>query len=66
MILSQQPKKEIVINEIIIMRDLHHKNIVNFIDSYLGMETLWVKQKKKDYSSNDRTWISKFRLLWNL
>lgn len=55
MILSQQPKKEIVINEIIIMRDLHHKNIVNFIDSYLGMETLWVKQKKKDYSSNDRT-----------
>jgi p21-activated kinase 1 len=40
--LDQQPKKDLIINEIIVMKDSHHKNIVNFIDSYLFQNDLWV------------------------
>nr|CAB3264636.1 serine/threonine-protein kinase PAK 1 [Phallusia mammillata] len=40
--LSQQPKKELIINEIIVMRENKHPNIVNYLDSYLKGEELWV------------------------
>lgn len=41
--LSQQPKKDLIINEILVMRENSHKNIVNFKDSYLvGHDELWV------------------------
>lgn len=46
--LSQQPKKELIINEILVMRENKQTNIVNYVDSYLvcGVNTvgdeLWV------------------------
>lgn len=40
--LSQQPKKELIINEILVMRQNKHPNIVNYLDSYLVSEELWV------------------------
>ncbi|ORZ17315.1 kinase-like domain-containing protein [Absidia repens] len=40
--LEQQPKKELIINEILVMKESKHKNIVNFIDSYLFKGDLWV------------------------
>ena len=40
--LEQQPKKDLIINEILVMKDSKHKNIVNFIDSYLRGGDLWV------------------------
>ncbi|KAJ3054500.1 signal transducing kinase of the PAK [Rhizophlyctis rosea] len=40
--LEQQPKKDLIINEILVMRDSKHKNIVNFIDSFLWKGDLWV------------------------
>lgn len=40
--LEQQPKKDLIINEIIVMKDSKHKNIVNFIDSFLHQGDLWV------------------------
>jgi len=40
--LSQQPKKELIINEILVMREHQNPNIVNFLDSYLVAEELWV------------------------
>jgi len=41
--LSQQPKKELIINEIIVMRDNQNANVVNYLDSYLVNEELWVR-----------------------
>ncbi|OAD57584.1 Serine/threonine-protein kinase PAK 1, partial [Eufriesea mexicana] len=40
--LSQQPKKELIINEILVMRENKHPNVVNYLDSYLVGEELWV------------------------
>ena len=40
--LEQQPKKDLIINEILVMKDSKHPNIVNFIDSYLVGGDLWV------------------------
>lgn len=40
--LSLQPKKELIINEILVMRENKHPNIVNYLDSYLVGEELWV------------------------
>ncbi|OCT96365.1 hypothetical protein XELAEV_18014042mg [Xenopus laevis] len=42
MTLQQQPKKELIINEILVMRENKHPNIVNYLDSYLVGEELWV------------------------
>ncbi|XP_026466227.1 serine/threonine-protein kinase PAK 3-like [Ctenocephalides felis] len=40
--LAQQPKKELIINEILVMRENKHPNVVNYLDSYLVSEELWV------------------------
>ena len=40
--LEQQPKKDLIINEILVMKDSKHKNIVNFMDSFLHEGDLWV------------------------
>jgi p21-activated kinase 1 len=40
--LESQPKKDLIINEILVMKESKHKNIVNFIDSFLYRGDLWV------------------------
>ncbi|KAG0280042.1 signal transducing kinase of the PAK [Linnemannia gamsii] len=40
--LEQQPKKDLIINEILVMKESSHKNIVNYIDSFLYNGDLWV------------------------
>ncbi|KAK6538834.1 p21 protein (Cdc42 Rac)-activated kinase [Orbilia ellipsospora] len=40
--LEQQPKKDLIINEILVMRESKHQNIVNFMDSFLVRGDLWV------------------------
>lgn len=43
MILSKQPRKELIVNEILVMKDSKHQNIVNFLEAYLKTEDdLWV------------------------
>ena len=37
--------QELIINEIIVMKEIKHPNIVNFVDSYLvGESELWVSE----------------------
>ncbi|KAF9447646.1 Pkinase-domain-containing protein [Macrolepiota fuliginosa MF-IS2] len=41
--LAHQPRKELIVNEILVMKESQHPNIVNFLESYLVKSTeLWV------------------------
>lgn len=41
--LAAQPRKELIVNEILVMKESQHPNIVNFLESYLLKGTeLWV------------------------
>lgn len=40
--LAAQPKKDLIINEIMVMKEHKHTNVVNYKDSYLIDDELWV------------------------
>ncbi|KAJ2960135.1 hypothetical protein NQZ79_g4521 [Umbelopsis isabellina] len=40
--IASQARKDLIVNEIIIMKEAHHPNIVNFLDSFLVKGDLWV------------------------
>lgn len=42
MIIARQPRLDMIINEINVMKEVSHPNIVNFLDCYLVKESLWV------------------------
>jgi protein-serine/threonine kinase len=41
--LAQQPRKELIVNEIIVMKESHHPNVVNYMEAFLVRSSeLWV------------------------
>lgn len=42
MIISRQPRLDMIINEINVMKEITHVNIVNFIDCFIVKDNLWV------------------------
>ncbi|KAJ3354626.1 Protein kinase [Allomyces javanicus] len=40
--LNSQPRPESIVNEIIVMKESQHANIVNYLDSFLVRQELWV------------------------
>jgi p21-activated kinase 1 len=40
--LYTQPNKELIVNEALVMRALHHENIVHYFDSFLFNNEIWI------------------------
>merc|ERR1712218_318295 len=48
MVIAKQAKKEVLRNEILIMKESHHDNIINFLDAYMVDGEIWVSMEFVD------------------
>ncbi|XP_063246026.1 serine/threonine-protein kinase PAK 3-like [Prinia subflava] len=46
--LGKQPEKELIVNELLVVRDNKHPNIINYLDSYLVKDKLWIIMEYMD------------------
>ncbi len=66
MVVAKQVKKEIIINEIMIMKQSTHSAIVNFVDAFLVDGILWVslphhrtRTRTHDTRTRARVWFER-------
>ena len=43
--LRRQQRRELLFNEVVIMRDYHHPNIISMVDAFLVNDNLWVEME---------------------
>jgi protein-serine/threonine kinase len=53
-----QDRIDLIANEIIVMRESRHPNIVNYLDSYLVSDTLWVCLHKNPLPPSSRVRVT--------
>ncbi|NXJ26005.1 PAK3 kinase, partial [Dicrurus megarhynchus] len=46
--LGKQPQKELIVNELLVVMNNKHPNIVNYLDSYLVGDKLWIIMEYMD------------------
>ncbi|NXI04335.1 PAK1 kinase, partial [Pachycephala philippinensis] len=49
--LGKQSQKELIVNELLVLRNNKHPNIVNYLDSYLTGDKLWIIMEYMDGGS---------------
>ena len=54
MVIAKQAKKEVLTNEILIMKESHHDNIVNFLDAYMVDGEIWVWRERERVRERER------------
>jgi p21-activated kinase 1 len=59
--LNKKPKKDFIINEILVIRASNHANIVNYIDSFLYKNEVWIVME--DVEGGSLTGVVKANLM---
>jgi p21-activated kinase 1 len=49
--LDKQPRKELIMNEVLVMRALNHANIVNYVESFLFKNEFWIAMEYMEGTS---------------